>query len=287
MFEHKIKKLPKNTFEILVSIPQTVLKDEYKQGFDRLHKELEIQGFRKGKVPKTIAEKHLRKEDIYQEVIKELIPKVYQEIITKEKLQPIVNPKIELIKAKENADWEIKFSVAGKPTLELTDYKTIIHNAKAKIKKADIWIPGKTQDNKPKEEDKQKLLNEVLTALLKETRFEISELVIDEELNRRLAQLLDDIKKIGLTVDGYLKSKTITMDELKKRYTKEIYDTYKLEFILSEIADKEGIKVEKTDLDKLFLSIKNDKEKKLAEQNAYIYASVLRKQKTIDFIVNL
>jgi len=288
MFNHQLKKLPKNSYEILVKIPYLTISEQNKKSFSHLHENLQVEGFRKGKVPKEIAEKHVHKEDIYQETIKEVLPKIYQEILTKEKITPIVNPKVELVKAKENEEWEVKFIVAGKPTIELKDYKKTVQTAKAAMKKDDIWVPGKNKEEKPdNEENKQKMLNEILGALLKETKLEISDLIIEDEMNRRLSQLLDDIKKIGLTVDGYLKSKNLTMDELKRRYQMEITDTYKLEFILQEIADKENIKVEKADLDKLFSGVKDAKERAAAEQNAYFYASVLRKQKTIDFLLNL
>jgi len=102
-----------------------------------------------------------------------------------------------------------------------------------------------------------------------------------------LTRLLDDIQKIGLTVDNYLKSKKLTMEQLKASYRKEIEDTYKLEFILSEIADRENISVEKEDLDKLFSNIKEEKERKAAEANSYFYASILRKQKTLDYLLSL
>lgn len=287
MFEYKRRDLSKNTVEFLVTISQTTLKIEYQKSFEKLRQQLQVEGFRKGKVPKTIAEKHLPKESIFQEVVKDLLPKIYHEIVTKENLQPIINPKIELIKIKESEDWQIKITVAGKPILKLTDYKKVINQTKAQIAKENIWIPGKDKEVKDKEKEKQNLLNKILDALLKESKFEISDLVIEEELNHRLSQLLDDIKKIGLTVDGYLRSKNLTMDELKKHYRQEIYDTYKLEFILQEIADQEGIKVEDKDLKAIFSQLKDEKEKKMAESNAYFYASILRKQKTLDFLLSL
>ncbi|WP_348265411.1 hypothetical protein, partial [Salmonella enterica] len=71
------------------------------------------------------------------------------------------------------------------------------------------------------------------------------------------------------------------METIKEQFKREIEDTYKLEFLLAEVADSEAIKVEKTDLDKLFSNIKDEKEKQMAEANSYYYATVLRKQKTI------
>jgi len=290
MFDYKTKKLPKNTTEIVVQIPRVEVEKEYNSSFDTLLKDLSVEGFRKGKVPKNIAEKHLSKQAVYQELVRRLLPKVYQELVSKEKLQPIVNPKIDLVKAKENEDWEIKFLVAEKPEVDIKNYKEIVKKVKSEIKKDDIWIPGK-DGKEPTEADneakKQKLLNEILGALLKELKCEIADMVIEEELNNRLSRLVDDIQKIGLTVEAYLKSKNTTMDELKKKYSKEISDTYKLEFILQAIADTENIKVEKEDLNKLFDGVKDEKEKEMAKQNAYFYASVLRKQKTLDLLLNL
>ena len=112
-------------------------------------------------------------------------------------------------------------------------------------------------------------------------------MVIEEEINHRLTHLMDEISKLGLTVENYLKSKNLTMESLKAQFKKETEDTYKLEFILAEIADKENLKVEQADLDKLFVNIKDEKERKMAVQNSYYYATILRKQKTLDYLISL
>jgi len=287
MYTYKLNKLPKNTVEITLNLPTSTITKEKETAFVRLQGELTVVGFRKGKAPRAIAEKNLSNETIYQEMMKILLPKIYEEIIKKEKLSPIVNPKIDLTKAKEKEDWEIKITLCEKPAIDLGKYQEAVKEAKTKAKKGDIWVPGKEKQPEKPEENKSKLINEVLSAVLKEVKIEVPDMIIEEELNHRLARMVDDIQKIGLTVDAYLKSKNLTMDILKNQYKKEIEDTYKIEFILGEIADKEGIKVEKSDLDKLFLNIKDEKERKTAEANGYYYASVLRKQKTLDFLTSL
>lgn len=291
MYTYRINKLPKNTNEIIVDIPKVDIKLEFDKSFDKLQKELTVEGFRKGKAPKAVAEKHLKKELIIEDLAKTLFSRIYSEIVKKENLKPIVSPKIDLIKAKEDEDWQIKISLAERPAINLGEYKKSINNLKANNKKADIWVPGKgspTQSQqKSSQEDKQKSLNDILTLLLKECQMDISDLILEEELNHRLTKLVDDVQKLGLTVESYLKSKKITIEELKKRYRQEIEDTYKIEFLLTEIADKENINVEKEDLDKLFSNIKDEKEKQSAQQNAYFYAAFLRKQKTLDFLLSL
>ena len=290
MYFYRVNKLPKNTLEINLNIPTSDINEEYEKAFSRLQQELTVEGFRKGKVPKAMAEKHLSKETVYQEMIKVLLPRLYEEILKKESLKPIISPKIELIKAKEKEYWQIKITLAEKPLIELGDYKKIIKETKANQRKGDIWVPGKESASakaSADKENKNKLLNEVLNTILKTAKVELSPLIIEEELNHRLTRLLDDVQKIGLTVENYLKSKNLTMEQLKASYRKEIEDSYKLEFILSEVADKENIKVEKEDLDKLFSNIKEEKERKAAEENSYFYASILRKQKTLDFLISL
>lgn len=287
MYSYKKEKLPKNTTSFVVDIPKEDIKNEEAAAFTRLQNELTVEGFRKGKAPKNIAEKHISKDDLYQELAQKMISRIYQEIITKEKIQPIISPKVDLESAKENESWKIKITIAEKPIVSLGDYKKAVKEAKAKAKAADIWVPGKDKEAKKPEDDKSKLLNDVLTALLNETKLEISDLVIDEEINHRLTHLIDEIQKIGLTTENYLKSKNLTMDSLKAQFRKETEDTYKLEFALSEVADQEKIQIEKAELDKLFVNIKDEKDRKQAEQNSYYYATILRKQKTLDYLISL
>ena len=287
MYNYKKEKLPKNTTQLVVDVPKADIKKEEEDAFVRLQQKLTVEGFRQGKVPKTIAEKHIHKDDLYQELAQKMISRIYQELLAKEGLRPIISPKVDLVKAKEGEDWQIKITVAEKPTITLGDYKKVIKEVKSKVQKSNIWVPGKDKQEKKPEEDKNKLLNEVLTALLNEAKIEVSDLVIEDEINHRLTHLIDEIQKIGLTTENYLKSKNLTMDSLKAQFRKETEDTYKLEFILAEIADKENLKVEQADLDKLFVNIKDEKERNTAKQNSYYYATILRKQKTLDYLISL
>lgn len=286
-FTHKLNKLPKSTVEAVVSIKWNEIQKAYEQTFERIKGIIEIEGFRKGKAPKEVVEKHLKKEDVYQETIRDLFPRIYQEIVQKEALKPITSPKIELVKAKENEDWEIKLQIAQKPNIVLGDYKANIKKLKGERKKDEIWVPGKDKEKKEPTVQDQKFLNEVLNLLLKEVKCEVPDLILEEELNRKLSQLVDDVSKLGLTMESYLASKNLTLDQLKAQYLKEIEDTYKLEFILLDIADQEKITVEKNEIEKLFEAIKDTKERKQAEANSYFYASILRKQKTLDFLTSL
>jgi len=288
MYTYQKKSLPKKTTELIIDIPKVTIEKERELAFKKLQEKLTAPGYRQGKTPKSVAKKYIKNEQVYEQLIKDLLPKIYQELIQKENLRPIVSPKIELTKAKEGEDWQIKITVAEKPEVNLNEYREKIKKIKAEEKKADIWLPGQTKEKKEDEKEKnQRLLNKILQGLLANINCEISDLILEDELNHRLTQLLDEVQKLGLTIEAYLKSKNTTIEALKSQIKKEIEDTYKLEFILQEIADKEGITVEKNDLEKIYNHIQNPKEKELAQQNSYFYSMILRKQKTLDFLLNL
>jgi len=289
MFTHKITKLPKNTVNLDIKIPKEEISKASEKALIHLQGELAVEGFRKGKVPKDLAKKHLQKEAIYEQMLKTLLPDIYNELLKKEGLKPIANPKISLVKAKENEDWEVKIELAEKPEIKLPDYRKIVADVKAGEKKNEIWTPGK---DKVKVEEKaevksQRLLNLILMGLFDATQFEISDLVVDEEIERRLVKLVDDVQKLGLTMEAYLKSKNLTQDKLKEQYRKEVNDIYKADFVLNEVADLEKIQVEEKDLQALFSNIKDEKERQAVQSNAYFYAGLMRKQKTLDFLIGL
>jgi trigger factor len=246
-------------------------------------------GFRKGKVPQELAEKNIDKDKVYSHLIREIMPKIYEDILKKENLHPILSPKIELVKAKENEEWELKIVIAEKPEVKLNDYKKKVQEAKKGLKTDDIWVPGKEEkkDQKDETQKKEKVMNVSLEAVLASATCELPPLLIEEELDRRLTQMVDDVQKIGLTMEKYLQTRNLTLETVKERLTKEITDMYKLEFILQAIADEEKLEVKQEDLNALFSNIKEEKDRKSAEANAYFYASVLRKQKALDFIIGL
>jgi trigger factor len=289
MAKHTTKKLPKNTMEILMDIPWATVETEYAKAFDTLAKDLTVQGFRKGKAPKEVVEKNLPKDRVYDTMIRAYIPAQYEEIVKEEKLQPIYSPKIELVKAKENENWQVKFTVPLQPEIDLKNYKDIVKKAKEEKNKPEIWTPGKDKDEKAPNEavKKEMAMQAALNALVDKVKIEISDVILDDEVNRRMSKLVDDIQRLGMTVENYIKAKNITIDQLKDQFRKEIEESYKVEFILQEIGDLEKIQVEKDDLDKMMAGLKDEKDKQAFMQNAYYYATLMRKQKILEHLIEL
>ena len=102
MITTKLTELPKSTAELEITISWDEIKDVYEKIFSEVAGKIEVEGFRKGKAPKKVIEEKINKTKVYEEVIKEIVPKAYAKAVSEHKLKPVSSPKIEVVQAKEN-----------------------------------------------------------------------------------------------------------------------------------------------------------------------------------------
>lgn len=262
------------TIALTITIPWTDVSKTYENVVADMVKKAELPGFRAGKAPRELVEKNIDKTKVYEEALKELIPKAYNDAVTENKLRPIINPKIELKEATENKDWVFIAYTCERPAVTLGEFKKAIGELSKKILK-------------PGEETKKPTIDEILGALYNNVTTTLPALLIEHEVNRLLSELIDQTKKLGLTVEQYLASTQRTSDTIKKEYEEQAKRTLTLEFALEEIADHEGIIVSDDDIDAVIKTGKTDEEKEALANQRYYLASVLRRQKTLDYLATL
>ena len=90
--------------------------------YRRLVKKVNVPGFRRGKAPRAIFERHFGKHELFHEMLDDLLPDVYRKAIAEQKLEPVADPQIEL---ESEEPVIIKAVVPLKPLVNLGDYKTI------------------------------------------------------------------------------------------------------------------------------------------------------------------
>ena len=98
---------------------------------------------------------------------------------------------------------------------------------------------------------------------------------------------MDEVKRLGLTLDQYLASTGRNTEALRTEYAKKAENDIKLEFLLQKIADDEKITVEETEIDEAIGQAKTEAEKQNLQNNRYLLASIIRQQKTLDFLRSL
>ena len=280
--------LPDKTIKLIVTIPQARVQITTRQILTQTTKEIEIPGFRKGKAPEKMAEEKVDQKKLTQQVISKLVPEIYQETIKKENLKPIVNPKVKLISTKKNEDWQVEIQVCEAPFINLTEYKDKIKKQNASGK---IWTPDKGAPKDPEKGENTKNQDEriqkILNALIQLAEVKIPALLIENELNHRLANLINKTESLGMSLEEYLASTNQNIESLRENYKKSSEEFWKLELILNKIADEEKVSVDQTEIEKFIQQVKDEKEKKALESQKYLIAQILRRQKTLDFLLKL
>ncbi len=276
-----LNRQPDGALELTITIPKKRVTIAYGQALTKLVKETTIKGFRKGKAPKKKVEEQHGKTKVYEETLKTLVTEVYLEAIKEQGIKPIINPQVSVISLEEGKDWQIKATTCELPQVKLGNYKAEIKKTLAGDK---IWVPGKDEKEKKDEKKESERLNKVFQTLLKNVKLQIPEILIQEEINRMLARLVDQTGRLGITVEQYLTSINKTSDQIKEEYRRQSEESLRLELVLSAIAAAEKIEVTDAEVQMMIDAAPDEKTKQAMAtpaQKAYL-KQLLRKRKVID-----
>jgi FKBP-type peptidyl-prolyl cis-trans isomerase (trigger factor) len=266
------------TIKLTITIPQKNVATTYEEVLGETAKSANVAGFRKGKAPQKLVEESLNPDQIRENILKKLLPQAYMEAVEEHKIKPIMNPKLHVEKIEEGKDWVISALTCELPNVELGEYKKNVQKITAKSK---IIIPGK------EEEQKKPSMDEIVKSLLETAKVQVPQILVEQETDRLLSQLLDDVKRLGLSLEQYLGTTKRSPEDLRNEYAQRAENDIKLEFILQMVAEAEKITVDPTEIEEAIQKAKDPTEKQNLETNKYLLAGILRQQKTLDFLMNL
>lgn len=222
------RKKPENPVVFEILIPWKNVQEAYQKRLTNLAAGVEIKGFRKGKAPLKLVEEKIGKSKLYSDIIEAVLPAAYQEEIKKKNLVPMIAPRVKPINIQENEDWKFEITIVLKPKIELGNYRE-------EIKKI-------TSDKKPVENpevEKNRKMGAIFDILLKISRMELPQILVDEEVNLRLAQLLDQVRTLGMTIEQYLQAKKLTNQQVRAEYEKTAREMLKLNLALDAVASEQ------------------------------------------------
>ncbi len=91
-----VEKLPTSEAVLEVDITWQEMEKASDKAYRKLVQQVDIQGFRKGKAPRSLLERKLGKEYMYQEGLEELISEAYRRALKEHDLTPITQPKLDI-----------------------------------------------------------------------------------------------------------------------------------------------------------------------------------------------
>lgn len=134
--ENTIKDLEKSQKEISVKISDAEMQKYVEKAVEEIAKNIELDGFRKGKVPKEVVKQKVSMDKVYEEAAHMAIEESYLEVLkTNPNIIPLGQPKAEIIKMAPGNDFEYKMAISVMPEVKLGDYKKV--TGKKEVKKVE------------------------------------------------------------------------------------------------------------------------------------------------------
>lgn len=134
------KSLSKSQVELTITIPAAEFDTFLDRAAAQLAKEIKIEGFRPGKAPRSLVERHLGPAKVFEEAVRLAIPDTFIKAIEQEKIEAIGQPEIEPQKIAPGNEFVYKARVAVLPQVAAPDY------ADVKIERRPIKVEEKEID---------------------------------------------------------------------------------------------------------------------------------------------
>ena len=124
-----LTKEQENLITVNMVIPAKEADNAYNTAVSRISQYVNIDGFRKGKAPKSVVERHVGVDRIRQEALEILLPKNINQAIYDNKLDIVTQPAVTDYKFVPGEDLEVTLEIEVKPEFELGSYKGLSVNA--------------------------------------------------------------------------------------------------------------------------------------------------------------
>lgn len=226
------QKAADGTHVFTIIIPWSEVQPTYAKLLDDVVAQATLPGFRQGKAPRNMVEEKAGKNKLYSDVIERVLPPAYKKEVESRNLKPYISPRVKPITLDEGKDWQFEITVIGKPEVKLGDYEAKLRERLATGK---IVVPGKKE-----EQSRDEKLKIAFDTVLESADVQLPQLLVDEEVNARLAQLVDQLTAVGLTVEQYLKTRNLDPVKLRGEYERTARDVLKLNLALDQIATGRG-----------------------------------------------
>ncbi|HZK46357.1 MAG TPA: trigger factor [Atopostipes sp.] len=111
--------------EVKFTIDRAVVETGLTKTFNQMKGNLNVPGFRKGKVPRRIFNQMFGEESLYEDTLNDIFPTAYQEALEEVDADIVGQPQIKDIVWEAGKDWEVLVEVSLKPEVKLGDYKEL------------------------------------------------------------------------------------------------------------------------------------------------------------------
>lgn len=232
----RLSHLENGNLEIHITLSWSEVQTALVKAKDAAVKNSNTPGFRKGMAPVSLVEGKLNSDKLYSQALQTLLPQAYSQAVTDHALKPILYPKLSLTSAQPESDWEILALTCEAPSVSLNITQLNLSTSKEKL----------SPDEK---------LSRILAAARQAAAIKVPDLLVMEEADHRLAHLVENLTRLGMTLDQYLSTKKLTSEQLKAQTSSLARIDLETEFILESLRQNHRLPDRKSTLDFLISQV--------------------------------
>ena len=113
--------------KMTVEVPYDELKPSLDAAYKTIGQQIQVPGFRRGKVPSRIIDQRVGRGAVLQEAVNEALPLFYGQAVDENKVRPLGQPEVDVTEVPAEEGQELKFTaeVDVRPDITLPDYSGI------------------------------------------------------------------------------------------------------------------------------------------------------------------
>lgn len=153
---------------ITFTIGQDKIKPALDQAFNKIKKDLNAPGFRKGHMPRAVFNQKFGEEALYEDALNAILPAAYEAAVAELSLDVVAQPKIDIQSMEKGQEWTVTAEVVTKPEVKLGDYKDLEVSVEATKEVTDAEVDEKVERER----------NNLAELIIKEDAAELGDTVV-------------------------------------------------------------------------------------------------------------
>lgn len=133
---------------VTFTIGQDKIQPALDQAFNKVKKNLNAPGFRKGHMPRAVFNQKFGEEALYDDALNAILPAAYEAAIAELDLDVVAQPKIDVKSIEKGQDWTLTAEVVTKPEVKLGAYKDLEVSVEASKEVTDEEVDAKLESER-------------------------------------------------------------------------------------------------------------------------------------------
>lgn len=133
---------------VTFTIGQDKIQPALDQAFNKVKKNLNVPGFRKGHMPRAVFNQKFGEEALYDDALNAILPSAYEAAIAELDLDVVAQPKIDVTSIEKGQDWTLTAEVVTKPEVKLGAYKDLEVSVEASKEVTDEEVDAKLENER-------------------------------------------------------------------------------------------------------------------------------------------